>query len=600
MRKIIVIAVALAAYINAALIPTSVSGSLPAPTDLSREVTFTASNGSDVVFNVGTGFGIVNDLRNAPSHLAKHIKIVPVDGFAELCTVRATRRAGSGMPRRDDCQALHDYLKNYGALIYFEDHDADLARWAEIFWVGTCAFRTQTYSRNLVYSSADITRFLERSLSRDTWTVDGRMSASGEADCAVVDGGVGQAAMFWRLQERAAPQTSAAHNAIEAREPKAIPPLVVDTLEMVPRDTSAYVLNSTIQNFNDSGLLVNQTVAKRFIIDTDGDMTGPYCDPIWLSSSWDELNVPRRSDCEQLFEFVKSNKASVEFKDRDLDFWAKFAAHGTCGVMFKTTKAKMTVTNRDMAGFLDKALRWESTNTADGGTKAKMGVKCSIGGSQEKWVGEFRLFWRNPSLPIGQLDRRELETLPRLTADSPEPITPADDDEGIHWIDYEATTQDGKNVTFQVNAKGLSTSPTKLASRVEYVKTPLGPSKRCNSNTLWMGGAHRDSATVEDCKHLRDFIGAQRMYWQFSEEEVRNGRRDPVQVTPIAKYETCHFGYGPRQFVNIGNMDIERLLDGAIEYLDNTHGRMRGWGYLGCDFEEQFGSKADGYWRIYP
>lgn len=605
MRKVFAPILALAGHAVARAVNGGGGVNLPNPAPVS-EITFKASNGSDVVLNVGTGFTIAEDARNLPSPFAKLIKIEGADSYTELCTVRATRQAGSGMPRRDDCQALYDYVKGTNVFIYFEEHDVELRRWAEIFWVGTCAFRAQTYTNSVVFSNADIARFLDRALSREAWTIDGKMSASGEADCAASKGEHGKAPMFWRLQERAAPIPPAP--VIKPRESEPIEPVVFESFNDIPQNTSAYVLNDGVRDVTEPGSSVNgTTLSKRFKIYFDGDKAPAFCKALWLSTDVDGAKSPLRSDCAHLLNFVKTHKATVIFKERDLNFWAKFAAHGTCGLSFMTTKDRLMITQDDMAIFLQRVVNWHAASTPDGGMRAKGGVSCNFGkGHTEWWKGEFRLFWRDPNLPIGQLERRDEPNMPKpLTASSlepeKEPIALADDDSSINWADVSVPVADGTNATFQINTNGLVTSPEKLARRLEYIDTPLGPSKRCNGKNRWMGGAHKDSATIEDCKKLRDFIGKQRMYWRFNEEEIRNGRLvDPVVATPIAKYGTCHFAYGPRYYVVIGNMDIERILDGAIEHLDNTHGRMRGWSYTGCDIEGQFGYKTDGYWKIYP
>ncbi|KAJ0335125.1 hypothetical protein COL922a_009702 [Colletotrichum nupharicola] len=625
MRKALAPIAVLAAQAGAVVIPVDVaSASHQAPVAAS-EITFKASNGSDVILNIGKGFAMVEDMRSSSSPaLAKHIKIEPAKGYAELCTIRATKRAGAGMPRRDDCQALHDYVKAHNALVYFEDHDADLARWAEVFWVGTCAFRSQTFNRNVVFSNADVTRFLESALNRRAWTVDGRLSASSEADCAVVDGELGWAPMFWRLQERAATESLAGDNALDIRDAKALGPLVVKTADMIPKDTSAYIMNDRIPIDTNLAALANvtasnstlanttasdTTLAKRFLLTTDGDMEGPYCKPTWLTSSWSESNIPRKVDCERLAKFVQNNSARVKFKDRDVGYWAKFAAHGTCGIMFKTTKPGIVVTNRDMLRFVDNVIRWEECNTDDGGVTGKMGVWCILDGSRPIHNGEFSLFWRNPNLPSGELDRRDIDidaetfktpdysNIKLVEANATEPKAPTDDPAHVTWVDVAVLDKNGNNATFQVNGNVRSEVKT-LGGKSEQVITPLGPSKRCNGKTIWMGGAHKDSALIEDCKTLMIYIREHRKFWMFNADEVRAARDG--DLTPIIKYQTCHFAYGPRYFSVIGNMDIERLLEGAIEHLDNTHGRMRGWGNIGCDLEEQFGNKAHGAWQIYP
>ncbi|KAI8309304.1 hypothetical protein K4K61_001883 [Colletotrichum sp. SAR11_59] len=577
MRKALAPIAVLAAQASAVVIPVDVASASHQAPVAATEITFKATNGSDVILNIGKGFAMVEDMRNSPFPLAKHIKIEPAKGSAELCTILTTKRAGAGMPRRDDCQALHDYVKAHNALVYFEDHDADLARWAEVFWVGTCAFRSQTFNRDVVFSNADVTRFLESALNRRAWTVDGRLSASSEADCAVVDGELGWAPMFWRLQERAATESLAGDNALDIRDAKALGPLVVKTADMIPKDRSAYIMNDRIPTDTNLGALANvtasnstlanttasdTTLAKRFLLTTGGDMEGPYCKPTWLTSSWSESNIPRKVDCERLAKFVQNNSARVKFKDRDVGYWAKFAAHGTCGIMFKTTKPGIVVTNRDMLRFVDNVIRWEECNTDDGGVTGKMGVWCILDGSRPIHNGEFSLFWRNPNLPSGELDRRDNDidaeafktpdysNIKLVEANATEPKAPADDPAHVTWVDVAVLNKNGNNATFQVNGN-VRSEVKSLGGKSEQVITPLGPSKRCNGKTIWMGGAHKDSALIEDCKTLMIYIREHRKFWMFNADEVRAARVG--DLTPIIKYQTCHFAYGPRYFSVIGN-----------------------------------------------
>uniref|UniRef100_L2FWG1 Ecp2 effector protein-like domain-containing protein n=1 Tax=Colletotrichum fructicola (strain Nara gc5) TaxID=1213859 RepID=L2FWG1_COLFN len=332
---------------------------------------------------------------------------------------------------------------------------------------------------------------------------------------------------------------------------------------MIPKDTSAYIMNDRIPIDTNLGALANVTASNSTLANS---------------------NIPRKVDCERLAKFVQNNSARVKFKDRDVGYWAKFAAHGTCGIMFKTTKPGIVVTNRDMLRFVDNVIRWEECNTDDGGVTGKMGVWCILDGSRPIHNGET---FKTP----------DYSNIKLVEANATEPKAPTDDPAHVTWVDVAVLDKNGNNATFQVNGNVRSEVKT-LGGKSEQVITPLGPSKRCNGKTIWMGGAHKDSALIEDCKTLMIYIREHRKFWMFNADEVRAARDG--DLTPIIKYQTCHFAYGPRYFSVIGNMDIERLLEGAIEHLDNTHGRMRGWGNIGCDLEEQFGNKAHGAWQIYP
>ncbi|WYZ44861.1 hypothetical protein EsH8_VIII_000177 [Colletotrichum jinshuiense] len=601
MRRLLALILALVAYTLARAIPDGAG-----PISASREIAFTASNGSDVVFNIGQGLGFAEDARHIPSPIAKHIIVRPADGYMALCTVRASQQdSGIESPRRDDCQALYDFIKNHNIFIYFEDFDADLGRWAEIVWVGSCAFRAQSYTRNVVFANGDIANFLDRSLSRPSWTIDGRISAAGEADCAAWNSNSGTAPVFWRLQQRG-PLPSAFHDtlavdnnaAIEARETKPNQPLVVESFTKIPQNTSAYVFDGAVHEVPDIASAHDITITKRFEIFTGRVADGPFCDPVWLSSDWNEPNIPLKSDCNSLWEFVKHNTATVIFKERDLNFWAKFAAHGTCGISFMTTKEKIWITSRDMAGFLERALNYEPANTRDR-LHAKMGVRCGFE-SSGKYDGEFRLFYRDPNLPLGQLERRDsakAETTEGFSAESKMPTPLIDENPLVNWVDFTAADQDGNNVTVQLNSRALAASSPQgqLDARLERYDTPLGPSKRCTGKTKYFGGAHPDSALVNDCVKLRNFMSIRRFYWKFNQEEYSS-----PNATPLAKVDTCHFAFRPYQNSIFGNMDLEIILTGAIDQLDNTKGRMRGWGDMWCDLDGQFGEKRVGRWAIYP
>ncbi|TEA11359.1 hypothetical protein C8034_v007683 [Colletotrichum sidae] len=361
---------------------------------VSQEVKFMASNGSEVIVNIGTGFGIANNVHTVPGTISKAITFEPANGFAELCTTRATRKEGNGLPRRDDCQALQDYVKNNNVLVYFEDNDSDLNRWAEIFWVGSCAFRAHTPSHNIVFSNADITHFIERVLSREAWTVEGRVSGSGEADCAAVDGPSGFASMFWRLEQRG-PLPNI--NTLMARDPETST-LVVQPFDVIPANTSAYI---------DGEYIDSHTLTKRFhVVSGDSKQTvqGPLCKPTWMSGEWSEPKMPLERDCRDLLKFVDSNKAEIHFDESDKDKLARFASYETCGLAFIPRKFPIVITSRDMADFLSALLDWSSTNR-DGKLRGKMGVECSV--STDKLNGVFQLFWRDPQLPLPALDPKQ-------------------------------------------------------------------------------------------------------------------------------------------------------------------------------------------------
>ncbi|KZL72538.1 hypothetical protein CI238_09290 [Colletotrichum incanum] len=621
MRKFFATIIAFAAHASARAVPDSAFLGAVAVISPHQEVTFKASNGSDVVFNIAAGLNITHDIRNLPWPVSKQIKVVKAGDNVELCTVRASQRdSGIASPRRDDCQALFDYVKQTAALIYFEHLDSDTNRWAEVVWVGSCGFRTRTYTRDVVFSLEDIANFLHRSLSRPAWTVDGHISATGEADCAVWSRPSASAPAFWRLQQHGplvlnGPENGTPVNsfisgnettrAVEVRRAELKKPLIVTSLALIPSNTSAYVFNGTVHEAPEKVESANFTVSKRYEMYLGGNPEGPFCTPIWLSSDWDQPNTPLKSDCQQLLRFCQQNTAKVVFKERDLNFWAKFAAHESCGLSFMTTKEKIWITNRDMAGFLERAINYEPSIYQEIGVRAKMGVRCGFK-NEKQYDGEFRLFYRDPSLPQGQVEQRDtslyaptIDGIERRDASSvsPEFETLTHDDSAVDWVEFKFVDREGNNVTAQINSNALSISANdnkKVVGRLERFETPLGPSKRCTGKTSYMGGAGPDSALVEDCKKLRDFMSIRRFYFRWSQEADRG----PGQ--PLAKVETCHLAWAAGDDVVVGNMDIDILMTNAIDKLDNTKGRMRGWGREYCDMADQYGIKSLTKWLIYP
>ncbi|KAK1990106.1 hypothetical protein LX36DRAFT_439548 [Colletotrichum falcatum] len=585
------------------------------------DITFKASNGSDVVFAVAARMNTVDDTRKLPWPISKQIKKVTSDDHVELCTVRTSKQdANVDSPRRDDCQALFDFLEGHPALISPNYHGSNANPWVETAWVGSCGFQTRTGARDAVLSTGDITSFLARSLSRREWPIHGSVWATEEADCAVRHSPSDSAPVSWRLQRRgpldlsddgdsnlpvAIPFGKETARAVEVRSVDSQRPLIVTSLSQIPKNTSAYVFNGTVHQASVSVEPANLTIAKRFELYTGGSPEGPFCTPIWLSSDWDQPHTPLKSDCEQLLKFCQQNTAKVVFKERDLNFWAKFAAHESCGISFMTTKDKISLSNRDMAGFLERAINYEPSIYQGIGVRAKMGVRCGFN-EGKRYEGEFRLFYRDPGLPKGQLERRDaslaapfIDAIDRgdISSEQPDYEALSQVDSAVDWLDFDFTDGHGSNFTAQINPNALYTAPNdgkKVAGRLERYETPLGPSKRCTGKTTYLGGAGPDSALIEDCKKLRNFMSVRRFYFRWSDENEQG----PGQ--PLAKVDTCHIAWSVGEDAVVGNMDIEIVLTNAIEKLDNNKGRMRGWGWEWCDLADQYGVKTYTKWLIFP
>ncbi|KAK1973745.1 hypothetical protein LZ30DRAFT_787536 [Colletotrichum cereale] len=619
MRKFIAPTIALAAYAFGRAVPEP--GVLEAVDLPQKDIPFRASNGSDAIFGVAARVNVIDNTHSLPWPISEHVKTVTADKNVELCTVRASKQdTGVDSPRRDDCQALFDFLKGNPALISPNNLGSDTDRWVETAWVGSCGFQMRTNTREAVLSTGDVVNFLSRSLSSLEEAIDGSVSATEEADCGVRNSPSDSALVSWRLQERsplglgdaknagvskAFPSGKETARAVEVRRVESKGPLIVTAFSEIPKNTSAYVFNGTVQEAPDNVESANLTIAKRYEMYTGGNPEGPFCTPIWLSSDWDQPHTPLKSDCQQLLKFCQQNNAKVVFKERDLDFWAKFAAHETCGLSFKTTKDKIWITNRDMAGFLERAINYGPSTYQGIGVRAKMGVRCGFK-KDEQYDGEFRLFYRDPSLPQGQIEQRDtsleasaIEAIERRDVASEEPDYEALSkvDSSVDWLDFEFTDDDGSNFTAQVNPNALAThfnDDRKVAGRLERYETALGPSKRCTGQTTYMGGAGPDSALVEDCKKLRNFMVSRRFYFRWNDENERGSG------IPLAKVDTCHIAWSVGEDAVVGNMDIEIVLTNAIEKLDNTKGRMRGWGWEWCDLADQYGYKTYTKWLIFP
>ncbi|KAK2026382.1 hypothetical protein LX32DRAFT_701641 [Colletotrichum zoysiae] len=418
MRIFIALTVGFAAFTFGRAVPEP--GVLDALALPQQDVTFKASNGSDLFFTVAARMDIIDDTRKLPWPVSKQIKTVTADDHVELCTVRASKQdAKVDGPRRDDCQALFDLLKAHPALISPHHLGSDTSPWVETAWIGSCGFQILTDTRDAVLSTGDIANFLSRFLSRPEWAIDSPFSVTEEADCAVRNSPSGSASVSWRLQQRSSlvpanakdahlskafPSRTETARPIEVRQVDSHGPLIVTSFSLIPKNTSAYVFNGTVHQAPDSVESANLTIAKRYEMYTGGKPEGPFCTPIWLSSDWDQPDTPLKSDCRQLLKFCQQNTAKVVFKERDLNFWAKFAAHETCGLSFKTTKDNIALTNRDMATFLEIAINYEPSTYQGIGVRAKMGVRCGYK-KDSQYDGEFRLFYRDPRLPQGQIER---------------------------------------------------------------------------------------------------------------------------------------------------------------------------------------------------
>ncbi|OHF03003.1 hypothetical protein CORC01_01761 [Colletotrichum orchidophilum] len=619
------------------VVPEQALVEVAAPIAKSSAITFKAANGSDVVVHVAPGVFMTDDVTKLPNDLGKQFKIQKTPQLMELCTVRASQKdnGDNGTPLRSDCQTLYDFSHSHPFFVYF-DNKVDLNRWIELIYVGSCAYHTLTAHRNVVFSSGDIANFLDRSLSRKGWTNNGRMSASGEADCAVYEGDSGFAPVFWRLQQRGSVSSAflLANDAfvpdnttttLKTRAIKHEKPLIVHALDDIPRNTSAFVFNDEVHGINTAEIKTyskNQNMAKRFNLVVGGPPDGPYCVPAWLSSEWKQPDHPVKSDCEKLFEFLKVNAAKLEFKEKDHNKMIKFTAHETCALGFIPTQNSFTISNRDMVGFLERMLKWDGAKFGPDHILGKMGVQCGF----KKDIpnqGEFHLFYRDPKAAgeghvdppdnggnrlVPTVHSRQIEQQGAIMVEpgSPEDMTasaeiamiPSDTDTSLNWVDVTVTDNTGANITVQLNANLLDisrSSDKKLDTRLERWETPLGPSKRCTGKISLFGGAKPDSPLIADCTKLRNFMSIRRFYFRFNKEEYGNGH-----ATPLAKVDSCHLSWWPwGRDVLVGNMDIDILFTRALALYDPTQTRMRLWGFENCDFADQFGDKWPTKFYIY-
>ncbi|KAK1624371.1 hypothetical protein BDP81DRAFT_464553 [Colletotrichum phormii] len=605
---------------------------VPAPIAEYSSIAFKAANGSNVVIHVAPGVFMTDDVSKLPNDIGKQFKIKKVPKLMELCTVRASQKdnGDKGTPRRDDCQALYDYCHSHPVYFYF-DNKIDLNRWAEVAFVGSCAYRTRTVHHNVVFSTGDMANFLDRSLSRKAWTDKGRMSASGEADCTVYEGDSGFAPVFWRLQQRG-PLDEPAFNlgndtfipnnttSLETRGRKREAPLIVHSLDEIPRHTSAFITNGNAHAINTTNIGLSSDIPtkdKRFDLTLDGPAEGPYCDAKWLSADWKEPNRPFRKDCQNLFDFLKTNTAKVVVFDREANRMVKFTAHETCAVGFTSlSKTNITFTNLDTANFVERMLLWDGAQFESDYTIGKMGGMC--GSEKEthvKYESEFALVYRDPELagkghvdPPEDSKRDVISAIPApeimekgammVKSGSPEDLAataeiasiPSDTDPSLNWVDYTVIDSNGVNITAQLNANllhGPLAHSKALGTRLERVDTPLGPSKRCTGKIQFWGGAKPDSPLIADCEKLRNFMSVRRFRFRFNKDEINSGN-----ATPLAKVGSCRIAWLPwGSDITVGNMDLDILLTKALKLYDPSQTQMRLWGWEYCDNDGQFGVK---------
>ncbi|KAJ0309528.1 hypothetical protein COL5a_001696 [Colletotrichum fioriniae] len=643
MRIILAPVLAFAAVVLARAVPEHIASEhivleqtlaeVPAPFEEYSAITFKAANGSDVVIHVAPGVFMADDVSKLPDDVGKKFKIKKVPKLMELCTVRASQKdnGGKGTPRRDDCQVLYDFCHSYPVYFYF-DNTVDLNRWAEVAFVGSCAYRTRTVHHNVVFSSGDMANFLDRSLSRKAWTDKGRMSASGEADCTIYEGDAGFAPVYWRLQQRG-PLDEPAFNVgndtfipnnnttiIKTRDTKREAPLIVHSFDDIPRNTSAFISGGGTAhaiNATDIGISSKKDDEPKFDLTIGGPAEGPYCDAMWLSADWQESGRPLRRDCGKLLDFLKSNTARVAvFGDQYYEL-VPFAAHETCAVGFRPlTTDNVTFTGFDIANFIERMLLWDGAQSGSDYTVGKMGAMCGFAKETHlKHMGEFHLIYRDSNAPKGHIPRdykegkRDLNSaipVPEIAekgammvkSGSPEDMAAtaemamilSNKNASLNWVDYTVTDSNGVNITAQLNANLLSTrlaDNKALGTRLERHDTPLGPSKRCSGQIQLWGGAKPDSPLIADCEKLRNFMSIRRFRFQFSRDEFRSSH-----ATLLAQVGTCRIAWWPwGQDTTVGNMDLDILLTKALKLYDPSQTRIRLWGGEHCDFSWQFGEK---------
>ncbi|KAK1445670.1 hypothetical protein CMEL01_09913 [Colletotrichum melonis] len=606
---------------------------VPAPVAEYSTIAYKAANGSDVVIHVAPGVFMADDVSKLPDDIGKHFKIKTAPKLMELCTVRASQKDNDnkGTPRRDDCQALYDFCHSHPVFFYF-DNKIDLNRWAEVAFVGSCAYRTRTVHHNVVFSSGDMANFLDISLSRKAWTDKGRMSASGEAECTVYEGDLGIAPVYWRLQQRG-PLDEPTFNlgndtfipnnnstALKIRDTEHEAPLIVQSFDDIPRNTSAFSSgrgNAHTVTDTDIGIPSKKDDEPQFDLTIGGPKEGPYCYAMWLSADWQESGRPLRRDCGKLLDFLKSNTAKVAvFGDQYYEL-VPIAAHDTCAIGFRPlTTDNVTFTGFDIASFLERMLLWDGAQSGSDYILGKMGAMCGFAKETHlKHMGEFHLIYRDSNAPKGHIPRDYEEgkrdlisavTVPEIAekgammvkSGSPEDMAAtaemamilSNTDDSLNWVDYTVTDSNGVNITAQLNDNFLSThlaDSKALGTRLERHDTPLGPSKRCTGRITFWGGAKPDSPLIADCVKLRNFMSIRRFRFQFSRDEFRS-----TNATLLAQVGTCRIAWLPwGQDTTVGNMDLDILFTKAFKLYDPSQTRMRLWGGEHCDFSWQFGEK---------
>ncbi|KXH46868.1 hypothetical protein CNYM01_00714 [Colletotrichum nymphaeae SA-01] len=600
---------------------------VPVPVAEYNTIAFKAANGSDVVIHVALGVFMADDVSKLPDDIGKQFKIKTAPKLMELCTVRGSQKDNDnkGAPRRDDCQALYDFSHSHPVFFYF-DNKIDLNRWAEVAFVGSCAYRTRTVHKNVVFTSGDMANFLDIALSRKAWTDKGRMSASGEADCTVYEGDLGFAPVYWRLQQRGPldePAFISNNNSttLKTRNTKSEAPLVVQSFDDIPRNTSAFLSgrgNAHTVTATDIDIPSKKDDEPQFDLTLGGPKEGPYCDAMWLSADWQESGRPLRRDCRKLLDFLKSNTAKVAvFGDQYYEL-VPIAAHDTCAVGLRPlTTDNITITGFDIASFLERMLSWDGAQSGSDYILGKMGAMCGFAKETHlKHMSEFHLIYRDMGAPKGHIPRGYEEgkrdlisaiSIPEIAekgammvkSGSPEDMAAtaemamilSNTDDSLNWVNYTVTDSNGVNITAQLNDNVLSTHLTDskaLGARLERHDTPLGPSKRCNGQITFWGGAKPDSPLIADCVKLRNFMSIRRFRFQFSRDEFRS-----IHATLLAQVGTCRIAWLPwGQNTTVGNMDLDILFTKAFKLYDPSQTRMRLWGGEDCDFSWQFGEKS--------
>ncbi|KAF3356232.1 hypothetical protein VDGD_08108 [Verticillium dahliae] len=171
-----------------------------------------------------------------------------------------------------------------------------------------------------------------------------------------------------------------------------------------------------------------------------------------------------------------------------------------------------------------------------------------------------------------------------------------------NWMEHVLKTDDGKEVTFQVNAAVMRSEMVpgdggaESNDRVTYVTTEKS-SIRCHPIT-----AQKQTkdllALTDDCRELVSVLAhsAWHGYWLFSHDDVQWCHKG--FGTAIIQLGTCVFSACPVARIGMGNEDVKRFIQSGIDKVAGGE-NMRVTGEGGCELENKRDWKFETEWMVF-